>query len=779
MKKLYIKKNGSLSYVCGPASLRVGAGNSTTNDVAGNGKVYLKSVDDDGVISNVLITGSDGVTVTSGANGAITITGGGSASSNVVATPTITGDTSAIIGDTLNVGFSASALLSGAVIASFTYSLDGGELVTVTATNNAATASIPIGSGYSDGDQISLVVTAKDNYENTSQSATQTIDLVYAHVTRPSVTLGNTSIYPNAAVSLTGSTFACSGTTDTLNNVEFAAFMSNSTTATKAWSSTNHTDTTKSIPADTLAAGTYYIGMRYKGSRLGWSDWSDLKSLTVKAAYVNTPTITLGQTSIYPNAAVTLTASALSVTGGTANLSDIEFALFSSNSTSGSPVWESTGHTNTSVTVPANTLTAGTYYAAVREKDASLGWSPWSAIKTLTVNAAYVNAPTISSPSANAEILKSNGMTVTLNSMSVTGGTDTQASIQVDICSNSAGTTVSKTKTVNGTGNSVTFSQSDLSSLTNDTTYYLCAYRTGTKFGKSEKSSRVAVKFKNISTTLNDNAWETIKSIGAAGTGDTYWDVGDTKDVALSGTVGTLSLSGTYKVTIIDFNYKDSNGIYFQGFKNSDGVDVALCCSEYGTSPSDGSKVFNMNHWGNNNYGGWKGCDMRYDILGSTDKAPSGYGAAATTSRVGYDATSAAKTSPVANTLMAALPSDLRANLAAWTVYTDNTGNASNASENVTSSVDYLPLLAEYEIFGARSGANQYEQNYQSQMKYYANGNSKVRYNHSNPTAAVYWWERSPFCDIATYFRYVSTDGSSYYTSAYGARGVAPAFKVS
>ncbi len=151
------------------------------------------------------------------------------------------------------------------------------------------------------------------------------------------------------------------------------------------------------------------------------------------------------------------------------------------------------------------------------------------------------------------------------------------------------------------------------------------------------------------------------------------------------------------KVFIIHFNYRNDKGIYFQGFKTLDGVNVALCDRKYYSS-NVSDRIFNMNHWGNDSYGGWKGCDARYDILGSTDKAPSGYGARVTTSRVGYDATSAAKTNPVANTLMAALPADLRAALAAWTIYTDNTCDASNSSANVTASVEYLPLLSEFEV---------------------------------------------------------------------------------
>ena len=288
----------------------------------------------------------------------------------------------------------------------------------------------------------------------------------------------------------------------------------------------------------------------------------------------------------------------------------------------------------------------------------------------------------------------------------------------------------------------------------------------------------------NVKLVLEDVSWSDIQAIGAAGTGANYFDIGDTKSVALSGTVGTLAVSGTYYVFIIEFNYRGDNGIYFQGFKTADGVNIALCDASYGLYNSAGSKIFNMNHWGgssspyNTNYGGWKGCDFRYDILGSCTQAPSGYGATPTTSRSGYDATSAAKTSPVANTLMAALSAELRAVLAAWTVYTENKGNSSNTQANVTACIDYLTLLAEFEVHGARTYANQYEQNQQAQMAYYANGNSKIKYQHSANTTACNWWLRSPDSSYASLFCVVRAGGSMSNNYSRLSHGVAPAFRV-
>lgn len=281
--------------------------------------------------------------------------------------------------------------------------------------------------------------------------------------------------------------------------------------------------------------------------------------------------------------------------------------------------------------------------------------------------------------------------------------------------------------------------------------------------------------------TLDGCSWANIAEVAAKGNAANYWAVGDCKAVKLSGTVGTLALDTTLYVYILGFNHNGStNTIDFGTFKTAatDGVDVCLIDSKYNSPATDGTKYFNMNHWGNYNYGGWAGCDLRYDVLGSTDVAPSGYGAAVASGRVGYDATETCATNPVSNTLMAAMPSDLRAVMKPMTIYTDNTGGATNTEACVTTSVDYLPLLAEDEIFGTWTYANEYEGNYLAQYTYYANGNSKVKYRHSATTSTSFWWERSPYYDSSNRFCTVYTGGGAYINNAVYSLGLAPAFRV-
>lgn len=165
------------------------------------------------------------------------------------------------------------------------------------------------------------------------------------------------------------------------------------------------------------------------------------------------------------------------------------------------------------------------------------------------------------------------------------------------------------------------------------------------------------------------------------------------------------------------------------------------------------------------NSGGWKNSYMRYTVLGSTDTQNG-------------DATATTATSPKANTLMSCLPSDLRAVMRPMYIYTDNTGGNSNTASNVTGTLDYLPLLAEYEVRGVRTYANFAEQKIQTQYAYYENGNSMVKYNHSNTSSAISWWNRSPYYNSHISFCDVNSIGNATYDKANYSYGVAPMFKV-
>lgn len=320
--------------------------------------------------------------------------------------------------------------------------------------------------------------------------------------------------------------------------------------------------------------------------------------------------------------------------------------------------------------------------------------------------------------------------------------------------------------TVSRSGNTVTVN--NVNQTTGNTTITVSC-TAGTNY-TAPSSQSVTVEAKFVSSVLNENDWSVIKSVADASQGANYWAVGDRKAVTVNGTVGTQAINGTYYVYILGFNHNSSRegtGITFGTFKTalSGGTDICLVDSHYNDYSTGGQKWFNMNHSSNTNSGGWKGCDLRYDVLGSTNSNNN-------------DAGTTTATSPVSGTLMAALPSDLRAVMKPMTIYTDNTGGGSNTASYVTASVDYLPLLAEFEIFGTRSYANSAEQNYQQQYQYYKNGNSKVKYRHSSTSSTAYWWERSPNCDNSGPFCRVNTYGYANSNSARYSSGLAPAFRV-
>lgn len=428
-------------------------------------------------------------------------------------------------------------------------------------------------------------------------------------------------------------------------------------------------------------------------------------------------------------------------------------------------------------------------------------WSNYDSSKMTLAVSAQTNAGTYSAaftPTTNYRWSDGTTTAKTVNwKIDKAAGSLTLSATSVTLNSDNTSRTVTVTRSGDGTVSAVSSDTSVAKVSVSGTTITIQSVndKTGTAMitvSVGEGSNYLAPSSKTISvsaeflpavgTALNDCSWEDIQKIAKAGLATNYWELGATKTIKLNGTVGTLSLSNlSIDVFIIGFDhnntYEGSNTIHFQIGKINT-TRVGLIDSGYNSYYTNGTKYFNMNHWGNYNYGGWAGCDLRYDVLGSTDVAPSGYGSAVTTSRTGYSATSTCATNPVSGTLMAALPYDLRAVMMGVTKYADAVGNSSNSSANVKGYVDYLFLLAEYEVQGTRSYANQYEKNYQAQYAYYAKGNSKVLYRHSATSSTAWWWLRSACYSYGDHFCIVSTGGSAYANNARLASALSPGFVI-
>lgn len=275
---------------------------------------------------------------------------------------------------------------------------------------------------------------------------------------------------------------------------------------------------------------------------------------------------------------------------------------------------------------------------------------------------------------------------------------------------------------------------------------------------------------------LLGQTWEQLADIARQGTwAENNIEIGDYKALTLNGTVGTVVLNNyTTYATIIGFDHnKDKeiigypHAITFGLFANAQGTQLALADQYYG-SFSDVATSFTINPGTSStatNVGGWKKAKIRKNVLGSTDVENG-------------NATAATITNPVKNTLMAALPANLRAVLKPITKYTDNVGNKSTSASAVTATIDYLPLMAEFEVFGTRQYANANEETYQAQYQYYKNGNSKAKYKYNNASSVLNWWLRSPSIKFSNSFCYVTGSTAISEFSSSFSNGVAPIFNI-
>ena len=396
------------------------------------------------------------------------------------------------------------------------------------------------------------------------------------------------------------------------------------------------------------------------------------------------------------------------------------------------PSWSNYDSSKMTLSVTAQT-NAGTYSASFTPKDDYM-WSDG------TTAAKSVNW-TIGKAAGSLSLSKSS---ITLNSTTKSATFIVTRAGDGKITVESSDTSVA---TVSLSGTTVTVRSVNDKTGTATITVKVAAGTNHT--APSNKTCAVSCEFlPAVGTALNDISWEDIGRISDAGLASSYFSVGDRKAVALSGTVGSLSLSGTYYCYIIGIDHNSSkegtNRIHFQfGYTAaSGGVHIAFIDSTYGSSSS--SACFHMNS-SNTNSGGWSSSYARGTLCPA---------------------------------FKSAMPSDLQAVLKTTTKYSDNTGGGSNTASYVTATSEEVFLLAEFEVFVTRSYANSAEKNYQAQYAWYSAGNSKVRYRHSSTGSTARWWLRSVNADSSAGFCRVGTSGSATFNGAIISYGFAPAFCV-
>lgn len=249
--------------------------------------------------------------------------------------------------------------------------------------------------------------------------------------------------------------------------------------------------------------------------------------------------------------------------------------------------------------------------------------------------------------------------------------------------------------------------------------------------------------------TLANNSPATIQKVAQLGIGANFWSVGDKIGIKVSGKVEALNLNNTYYAFILGFNHnygvEGTYSIHFQFGKTNDGKDIAFVDEGYSKYYSDNVKARFVMNTTQSSVGGWENSYMRKTVCPA---------------------------------FLAALPEEWKNIIRPCTKYSDNTGDNSGGQEaNVTSTLDKIWLLSEYEVFGIRKYANSAEQNLQIQYDYYKNGNSSYKYRHSSTNTGCEWWLRSVYGGPSSYV-FVHPTGRSEITYANSSLGFAPGFMV-
>lgn len=312
--------------------------------------------------------------------------------------------------------------------------------------------------------------------------------------------------------------------------------------------------------------------------------------------------------------------------------------------------------------------------------------------------------------------------------------------------------------------------------------------------------------------SLEQCSWEQISNISAEGIASSVFAIGDTKTIKLDnekftvGAQGSQHSFGVTKVYIIGFDHNcipeisgdltENSGITFACFK-SDNNYTAIYDNHYLYGKDSYNNVelkssFSMNHcrqndsfgsasddtanWGPASMGGWETCDLRFDILGSTDIKPIGYDRL--TNEEKYNdicnlnpldrrvPSSNCLTSPLSGTFMSGLPDQLRNVMKLISKWTPVHHRDVNGSYHIRilNTNDYLPFLSEREVFGENKlGISEYTDRYQKIYEFFKNSNPRIRMMQNRGNEPCRWWLRDQKNDMwhdRTDFLAVSETGS-------------------
>lgn len=369
------------------------------------------------------------------------------------------------------------------------------------------------------------------------------------------------------------------------------------------------------------------------------------------------------------------------------------------NGTGQSPVWS--GYDTTKMTIGGQTsgVNAGAYTATFTPKTnyewtdgttaaKEVVWNIGKAVPVLTVS------PTSVELTADADTKTS---AVTYNG----DGTLSAQSQDDEIATATlSGTTV----TITGVGSG-------------DTTVNVNA-SAGTNYSAASTPISVSADVVPVGVSFATDSWETIAAVSEVGTASQYYQIGDTKDITLSG-IGTMTLE------IADFDHD-----YLSGSTSANKAGISMITRDL----LPNTRQVNSS---NTNVGGFPASAL-YDYLNGT--------------------------------ILNGLPSELRSALK--TIYKwYGTGNNTTNGQWHGCKV-WIPL--EYEMFGTTDYAPSTEHSTGNARKYpiFTDNASRIKKLNNGSGSAQWYWEASPIASNTVRFCVVADNGIASYGYASGSSGV-------
>ena len=347
----------------------------------------VSDVDGLGIASDSVVglVKGDGVTTTVDQNGSVKVIS--SSSSATCTIPTITGGDNAPIGIVSSYTFSSICGLQNGIITSFEFTFNGSTL-SVSASENSATAQITVPAGTAVGTEFTLEVMAIDNYGGSTKKATKVLTAISACVSAPTLTAPAANAYVSpTSITFTTSDFATVGATDThaASRYKVTSDAAGSVVVYDSGRTTSGKTTFTGTLTTALTPGTtYYAFAQHEGAKLGVSGWS--AAVPVVASSVLAPSITapVEAAEVVYSGGITVTTSAFSCAGGVSDTHASTDWKITSDAAGNTVVAQAAASSDkTSHTFTGLTLTDGTtYYLFARHNGTACGSGPWSAARS-------------------------------------------------------------------------------------------------------------------------------------------------------------------------------------------------------------------------------------------------------------------------------------------------------------------------------------------------------------------------------------------------------------